>query len=143
MPAYYKLCHRIPDDSTVADTSGSIGRHFNCVWILNFVPVGPIGIGPDPGPVFTHPALDPEDVRNMQTLAAIDNLAEGLPTDLSVQIHEAVAAHMHIPPKARYGFRALSSHRAALTLRRRNLCRCARRALDARYAPSTHETVGA
>jgi hypothetical protein len=111
MPAYYKLCHRIPDDAVVADTGGGIGnRHWFCFWFPVFVPINPYGVIPDPGPVFSHPELSPEDVRNMNALAMIDNLAEGLTGNLSQQIQESVAAHMqHFKRKLGKGF-DLSRH---------------------------------
>jgi hypothetical protein len=63
-------------------------------------------------PVFTHPEVDERDVRNLQGLATIDQLAEELPDHLSHDIKLAVAAHMQSFGK-KFGAGAELSQRAA------------------------------
>jgi hypothetical protein len=63
--------------------------------------------------VFTHPEIDEREVRNLQGLATIDQLAEELPDHLSHEIRRAVAAHMQSFDKKFGAGIELSQHAAS------------------------------
>jgi hypothetical protein len=77
------------------------------------LPIATLPKFPQVPPVFTHPEIDEREVRNLQGLATIDQLAEELPDHLSHEIRRAVAAHMQSFDKKFGAGIELSQHAAS------------------------------
>jgi hypothetical protein len=82
----WTICVSVPKGNVTIDGSRRI-----CWVVPQHVP--PRFSPPDP-PFMTHPELNPEQVRHMQSLATIDQIAESLPKDFAREIQRSVAAHM-------------------------------------------------
>ena len=83
----WTICIPVPKGNVTVDGSRRI-----CFVVPQHIP--PRFSPPDP-PFMTHPELNPEQVRHMQSLATIDHIAETLPKDVSREIQLSVASHMH------------------------------------------------
>jgi hypothetical protein len=83
----YTICFPVPHDRITRD-----GHRVACICIPFVVPPH-LWTPPDPG-FLVHPDLDSDQVRHLQFLATIDQVAEKLPADLSREIQASVAAHM-------------------------------------------------
>jgi hypothetical protein len=84
----WKLCFRVPKDSTTLD-----GSRFICVCIPFLIPVEKFPIPPE-DPFVTIPEFDREHVRHLQALVTIERLADELQPEAARDVQRVVAAQM-------------------------------------------------
>ncbi len=89
MPSW-RLCWPVPKGSVKEDINTPGGRHHVCVDLTV-----PVLVDRHPPHInWTHPSVSVYEARQLQTLAAIDELAESLPDHISSQILEIVSINM-------------------------------------------------
>jgi hypothetical protein len=83
----WKIC--LPPNKHGVDGSRQI-----CVLIPQLIAPAPITPNPPDPPFIDVPQFDQEQVRQLQSLVTIDQLAERLPPDMSQDFRRAVTSHM-------------------------------------------------